>query len=304
MTSTKLKPPIILIGNYRSGTTLMLQLFGLHPAIVAWHEPRSLWRYADPGRSDDESDESDATEKVIRYIRRRFLQYQVEHGDRQIMEKTPSNVLRVPFVHKIFPEAKILYITRNAFSCISSAKVKWDTRKTKTWPNLRRSLADAPLSQLHHYAGAFLNHMVARKIVKSRRALVSGPRYKGMDQDLNELEPLRVIARQWARGNRKAREDLAKLGNGSVCALRYEELMQDPASVLQHIFDHCELSYDDRVLRAAKEMIDPGRQDKWMNLDHDELRAIIPEIRDEMELCGYEIPQYLRDRRRPSLDAA
>ena len=41
-------------------------------------------------------------------------------------------------------------------------------------------------------------------------------------------------------------------------------------------------------------MIDPGRQEKWLRLDHDELREIIPEIRDEMEAYGYEIPQALR----------
>lgn len=295
MTTGQLKPPIILIGNYRSGTTLTQRLFGLHPSVATWHEPRSVWRYADPGRPDDEADESDATEEVARYIRKRFLKYQSRHGGRQIMEKTPSNVLRVPFVHKIFPEAKYLYVTRNALSCISSAELKWQTKKTKTWSNLRRSLADAPLSQLHHYAGAFLNHMVARKLVKSKRVLVSGPQYKGMDQDLKKHGPLRVIARQWARGNRKAREDLARLGNvTSVYTFRYEDLIQDPASVLSRVFRHCELACDDSVIRAALTMIDPGRQEKWMKLDQDELRAIIPEIRDEMGFCGYEIPQSLQ----------
>lgn len=295
MTAGRLKPPIILIGNYRSGTTLTQRLFGLHPAVATWHEPRSVWRCADPGRSDDESDESDATEEVVRYVRKRFLKYQSQHGGRQIMEKTPSNVLRVPFVHRIFPEAKYLYVTRNALSCISSAELKWQTKKTKTWSNLRRSLTDAPLSQIHYYAGAFLSHMVVRKLVKSKRVLVSGPRYKGMDRDLKEQGPLRVIARQWARGNRKAREDLAKLGNvTSVCTFRYEDLIQDPASVLSRLYRHCELSCDDNAIRAATKMIDPGRQEKWMQLDRDELRAIIPEIRDEMRFYGYEIPQGLQ----------
>lgn len=294
MSARKLKPPVILIGNYRSGTSLTQRLFGLQSAVVTWHEPRSLWRYANPGRPDDESDESDATEEVVHYIRGRFLKYQLQHGDRRIMEKTPSNVLRVPFVHKIFPEAKYLYITRNALSCISSAELKWHQTKTKTWSALRRSLADAPLSQLHYYAGDFLTHMVVRKVVKSRHMLISGPRYKGMDQDLKEHGTLRVIARQWALCNRKAREDLARLGSDCVFTFRYEDLIQDPVSVVRRIFDHCELSCDDKIIRAAKEMIDPGRQEKWTRLSQDELRTIIPEIRDEMEFYGYDIPQPLR----------
>src|SRR5690348_11147352 len=125
-TDLKLKPPIILIGNHRSGTTLTQQLFGLHPAVATWHEPKTIWRYADPGRPDDDADESDATDEVVRYIRHRFLKDQLRHGNRQVMEKTPSNVLRVPFVHKVFPEAKFLYVTRNALSCINSAEVKWN----------------------------------------------------------------------------------------------------------------------------------------------------------------------------------
>ena len=295
MMAQKLKPPIILIGNHRSGTSLTQQLFGLHPAIATWHEPRTIWRCADPGRLDDQFDESDATEEVVRYIRGRFLKYQLQRGNRRIMEKTPSNVLRVPYVHKVFPDAKYLYVTRNALSCISSAELKWDKiRKTKTWSAVRRSLSDAPISQLHYYAGDFLNHMVIRKVWKSRDLLVSGPRYKGMDLDLKEHGILRVIARQWARCNRKAREDLARLGNGRVCTFRYEDLIKDPSSVLRRTFEHCELSNDDNVIRAATEMIDPGRQEKWLRLDQDELRAIIPEIRDEMEVYGYEIPQALR----------
>jgi len=62
MTERELRPPIILIGNHRSGTTLTQELFGLHPDVVTWYEPRTLWRYPDPGRPDDESDERDATD--------------------------------------------------------------------------------------------------------------------------------------------------------------------------------------------------------------------------------------------------
>lgn len=295
MMAQKLKPPIILIGNHRSGTSLTQQLFGLHPAIVTWHEPRTIWRYADPGRIHDAFDESDASEDVVRYIRGRFLKYQLQHGDRRIMEKTPSNILRVPFVHKVFPDAKYLYVTRNALSCMASAELKWDKiKRTKTWSAVRRSLSDAPLTQLHYYAGDFLDHMVVRKVWQSKDLLVTGPRYKGMDQDLKEHGILRVLARQWARCNRQAREDLARLGKGRVCTFRYEDLIQDPPSVLRRAFEHCELNYDDSVIRAAREMIDPGRQEKWLRLDHDELREIIPEIRDEMEAYGYEIPQALR----------
>jgi hypothetical protein len=290
--ATSLKPPIILIGNHRSGTTVSQQLLGLHPDIVTWYEPRTVWRYADPARRHDESEESDATPDVVRYIRDRFLRYQSRHGDRQIMEKTPSNVLRVPFVYKIFPDSIYMYITRNPFSCMSSNELKW--YRTKTWAGLRRTLADAPAAQLHYYAGDFLRHMMVRKVLKNKYVSAWGPRYKGIDQDLKDHGMLLVIARQWARCNRKAREDLAKLGSGRVFSFRYEDLIQDPTSVLRGMYGHCGLTCDANIIHAARTMIDPGRQEKWLRLDREELKAVMPEIRDEMDFYGYEVPQFLR----------
>src|SRR5436190_10826177 len=76
MAATELKPPIFLIGNYRSGTTIAQKLIGLHPDIATWYEPKTIWLYADPARRHDEFGENDATEKVARYIRGRFLEYQ------------------------------------------------------------------------------------------------------------------------------------------------------------------------------------------------------------------------------------
>ena len=101
---------------------------------------------------------------------------------------------------------------------------------------------------------------------------------------------MRVIARQWARGNRKAREDLARLGNGRVLSIRYEDLMEDTETVLRRIYDHCGLACGDGIVRAAKEMVDPGRQEKWHRLDRDKLKAILPEVQDEMAFYGYGIP--------------
>ena len=123
--SGELNPPIILFGNFRSGTTLLHKLISLHPDVVPLYEPVGLWLSADPKRSHDEFEENDATDKVKRYIRNKFLSYQQQHGNRIIVEKTPHNILRIPYVRAIFPEARFLYIVRNPLSFVSSVELKW-----------------------------------------------------------------------------------------------------------------------------------------------------------------------------------
>ena len=288
----KLRPPIILIGNYRSGTSITQNLIGLHPGIVTWYEPRTLWLYADPGRRHDEFDADDATDKVVRYIRNRFLKYQERHHGRQIMEKTPANILKVPYVNAIFPEATYLYIIRNPFSVISSMEHKW--QRTKTLKGIRRSLASTPIMQLPYYARHLTEDLVRKKILRQKYISRYGPRYKGMDADLIVYDKLRVIARQWAISSRKAREDLANLDKGRVFSFRYEDLMESPEVLFRRIYDHCDLEYNDDMLRMANKMVDPSRQQKWLRLDPQRLGPIIPEVKAEMDAYGYELPDSLR----------
>ncbi len=56
-----LRRPIILLGNFRSGTTMLQRIIAKHPDVVEFYEPVGLWLYADPSRNHDEFDESDAT---------------------------------------------------------------------------------------------------------------------------------------------------------------------------------------------------------------------------------------------------
>src|SRR4030066_407380 len=101
----KLKPPIILFGNTRSGTTIVQKVMSAHPDIIGWYEPSELWLYADPKRSHDEFNESDATDKVKHYIRKQFLKYQQSNGNSVIFEKTPKNLLHMQHVGAILPRA-------------------------------------------------------------------------------------------------------------------------------------------------------------------------------------------------------
>jgi hypothetical protein len=286
--SSELKPPIILLGNTRSGTTIVQKVVSTHPDIVPWYEPRTLWLYADPGRCHDEFDERDATDKVIRYIRKQFLKFQQQHGNRVVLEKTPANILKIPYVRAIFPEATYLFIIRNPFSFISSVEMKW--QRPVTSKGIRRRLKYTPVTQLPHYAGRLIRQQFDKQVLRRKYLSLWGPRYKGMEQDLQARDLLTVIARQWSVCSRKAEKDLSLFEPGRVLRLRYEDFVEDPISDVERICAHCGLEMTTKMVRAANEWVKSDRQDKWRRFDPRDLARILPEIEDEMQRHGYEVP--------------
>jgi hypothetical protein len=286
--SSELKPPIILLGNTRSGTTIVQKVMSAHPEIVGWYEPSELWLYADPGRPHDEFDESDATDKVKRYIRKQFLKYQKQHGNFVVLEKTPKNILKIPYVRAIFPEATFLFMVRNPFSFISSVEFKW--QRPVTGRGIIRRLKSTPLPQLHHHLGNYLVQQYNKRILRRKYLSIWGPRYRGIQEDLKTHDQLTVIARQWSICSKKAEEDLAFFENGQVLRLRYEDFVADPISDLERICSHCGFEMTNHIVSAANELVKSDRQLKWHRFDPRDLARILPELDGEMQRHGYEIP--------------
>lgn len=287
----ELTPPIILFGNFRSGTTLLQKLISTHPDVVPLYEPVGLWLYADPARSHDEFDERDATDKVKRYIRTEFLKYQQRHENRMIVEKTPHNILRIPYVRAIFPEAHFLYIVRNPLSFVSSVELKWQQPATRK--RIVKRLKSTPVTQLHHYLQRFLNQQWNNRILRRKYLSIWGPRYKGIEEDMGVEDLMVVIARQWSRASRKAEKDLALFKDGQVLRLRYEDFVQDPISDMERICAHCGLRMTDDMVKTVKEIVKTDRILKWQRFEPQILARIIPELYEEMQRHSYEIPTEL-----------
>jgi hypothetical protein len=285
----ELKRPIILLGNFRSGTTMLQRILATHPSVVELYEPVGLWLYADPARDHDEFDESDATDRVRTYIRGQFLKYQTEHGGRTIIEKTPHNILRIPYVREIFPDAHFLYIVRNPLSFVSSVELKW--RRPAGSKRLVKRLQSTPVMQIPFYFKRFLNQQWHNRILRRKYLSVWGPRYKGIQADVKAEDMLTVIARQWARATRKAARDLAAFDDGQVLRLRYEDFVENPIDQLRRICAHCGLEMTDDMADYVRREVRTDRGDKWKRFEPEQLAKIIPELSQEMVRNGYEVPE-------------
>jgi hypothetical protein len=48
------------------------------------------------------------------------------------------------------------------------------------------------------------------------------------------------------------------------------------------------------MYRMAQDVVDPARQDKWRRFDREELKAVLPELEEEMKRHGYAVPAELQ----------
>jgi hypothetical protein len=275
---------VIVLGNVRSGTTMLQNMIGLDPDSVTWFEPRTIWAYAAPMRRHDLFDTSDATPRVKRYIRGRFLKFQEAHGNKRIIEKTPSNLMRIPYVNEIFPEALYVYILRNPLSYIFSSEILWKQSINKG--KFIKRLNETPTIQLPCYLPRLAADLFSKRILKRRYVSVWGVRYPGIQADLKSLSTFEVIAKQWTAASHQAEADLHLLGD-RMLQLRYEDLVTNPAIEFEKIYNHLGMDYSANIKKQIQNIVQSNRQNKWQKLDSAIVSKCIPQMADEMVRQGY-----------------
>lgn len=279
-----LESPIIFIGTQRSGTTWMGGVFARHPRLAYWEEPRHVWSWGHGYRPDDELGAEDATPRIARHIRATFERFVREHGKDRLVEKTPSNCLRLPFVRAVYPEAKIIVVIRDGRSVIRSTGEQLD-KGVPTGRLVRRAMETAPW-EWPAYAGRGLATL-ARKVTRKPLAFW-GPRPKGWREWVRADPRDVVLAKQWSATITKAVMDGRAMEPSHYMEYKYEEFMLRPREIMARIVDFVELADGADLIEHAARTVDPSRQDKWREaLDGETLELIRPHMEPTLRMLGY-----------------
>ncbi len=256
-----LQQPIVIIGSPRSGTSVLSRLFRRHPDLHLINEPRLIWKRGNDMRSDMLRP-NHVTPAIKQSIREAFSKEMVQANKSRLLEKTPSNALRVGFVDQILDDAIYIHMIRDGLSSIMSIREYWQTSATGMRPAIRnvlwRRMREIKPSQVPYYAGELLRRVMG-KWMPGKKKSVWGPRLPGINQMVNDLDLLEVCAMQWRFCIESATRDGRKLPHDRYTECYLNELDQ---TELSRLLDFCKLPESPEVIAGFQEEFDVNKPSK------------------------------------------
>lgn len=246
--------PIFIVCPPRSGSSLLFELLATSPH--AWTvggeshaliESQPSLHPAAHGFDSNRLDADAATPDVIEQLQAAFGAAAIDRDGRRpnerarglrMVEKTPKNALRVPFVDAVFPDARYIHLVREPREEIASMIDAWASGRFVTYPQLPGW--DGPPWSL---------------------ALTPGWR------DLRGRSLAEVAVRQWATAATILLDDLERIDSDRVTLVRYDDLVENPQATMTSLCKATGLPWDRHLqagqLPAARHTLTPPDPDKW-----------------------------------------
>jgi uncharacterized protein (TIGR03032 family) len=255
--------PIFIVAAPRSGSSMLFELLSrsadvwtiggeshqifegipkLQPAAHDWDSNRLTAEDADP--------ETIAAlhEAFLGQLRDYAGQPPREHNRAiRMLEKTPKNALRIPFLAAAFPGARFIYLYREPAENISSIMEAWRSGKFVTYPELPGG-------------GAW-----SLALVERWRDLIGRP-------------VAEIGAGQWMGANSQILDDLAAIPRGNWCGISYEEVVRDPQTAAQRLCAFAGIAWYQKVEQAlphSRYTLTPPDPEKWRSNEAD-MASVLP----------------------------
>lgn len=266
------RSPIFLVGLGRSGTTLLGQLLSVHPEIAWLNEPKLLWHVVHPGEDVIGSysqapgrllmDENDATDDVVRRGRNLAGHYLATVRRGRLLDKYPELIFRLDFVRAIFPDAQFLLLQRRAAAASDSIRLwseghrvddaDWWGRRGRKWQVMFDELV-APDPELPPL----------------------------FDRRPGNNDPARMALLEWLLVAERSAQVMA---DPDVHLVRYEDLVNDPATALRQICGGLDLPRSTDMEAYA---VDVCRRPEPRELDKDTPGVLRRRVAEAERALGY-----------------
>lgn len=243
--------PVFIVSSPRSGSTLLFETLMRSPSVHTIGSESHGVIETIPGLqigarafASNRLDVADATPEVVGELRRRFAALVRDRsgarprtGRLRMLEKTPKNSLRVPFLAAAFPEARFVFLYRDPRETLASMMEAWMSGRFQTYHDL-------PGWPLPYWS---------LLLTPGWRALAGRP--------LPE-----IVAAQWRAAIEALLDDLEMLPRERWIAVRYRDLVADPAAEVARLCAALDYAWDEPLgaaLPLARSTLTRPSADKW-----------------------------------------
>lgn len=189
----------------------------------------------------------------------------------RLLEKTPENCLRLPFLLALFPDARVIYLTREGPANVNSLIEGW--------------------KQPHLFPGYQVpTELEIPGYTRNRWAFTLIPGWRELtDRPLEE-----ICAWQWIRCNEAVLNHRERTrGEGPYLTVRQEDLVEDPVLVLGQIAAFIDIDFEHNLGRFRSGLprvnaVTKPDPHKWRKQNPGAIRRILPLIEPMMERLGYD----------------
>ncbi len=244
--------PVFIISPPRSGSTLLFETLASADGVYTiGDESHQLIEGipglapAQRGYTSNRLESGDATVDVADLLRTRLfadLRDRLQSppngsGSVRVLEKTPKNALRIPFLKAVFPDARFIYLHRDPRQVWSSMIDGWQSGHFQMYPNLPG------------WTGLTWSFL----LTPGWRELIG--------QSLPE-----VVAGQWQAVTQVLLDDLDELDPDDWIAVDHGRFLADPQAEVKRICEWTGWEWDrvlGRELPLSRYTLSPPDPDKW-----------------------------------------
>jgi len=256
--------PVFIVSSPRSGSTLLFETLARAQGLATTGKESHALMESVPGMSpaarnwdSNRMTAADAAPAITAPLRERFRAALLDRsgapvgqGPVRMLEKTPKNALRIPFLAAAFPEARFIYLHREPQPTLASMMEAWTSGGFRTYP------------QLPGWTGLDWSLL----LIPGWRELIGAP--------LN-----RIVATQWATTMRILADDLTALATDRWRAIRYESFIAAPQAEISRLCQALDIDWDVTLqsdLPLARFTVSAPNAEKWRVSQPaiDEVRAI------------------------------
>lgn len=229
---------VIIIGAARSGTNMLRDILSQIPDCGTWDcdEINPIWCHGNLNHPNDVFEASMASPAIGKFITSEFKKIARSQKVKFVIEKSCANSLRLPFINKIFPQARYIYIHRDGRDTVASAKKRWNASFDLQYT--LKKVKYVPLMDIPYYALKFGKTRFKQLMSKDKTLGFWGVRLPDMQTLLENNSLEEVCAHQWNTCVERSNEFFTQPENqNKVITINYQEFVEQPASQLKEILN-------------------------------------------------------------------